>query len=188
MENPYAGRATLNPAFDGMEIAIPARRYWFVIVFLGFWLCCWLLGEIMVAGMLFAGKVHAAIGIFMFAWLGAWTAGGFFAFSVFWWMLQGKEVITLGQGRLTVEKRGLLFYKPKTYDLNEVKKVRVSPNEFAGWYGLRGAHYLGYFNTGIIRFDYGLKTVNIAGGIDEAEARYILEQLRSRRLLSDKNF
>lgn len=38
------------------------------------------------------------------------------------------------------------------------------------------------------KFDYGLKTVQIAGGIDEAEANYIIEQLKSRRLLADKNF
>ncbi|MBK7939818.1 MAG: hypothetical protein IPJ82_23280 [Lewinellaceae bacterium] len=47
---------------------------------------------------------------------------------------------------------------------------------------------MGYFNTGMIRFDYGLKTIHIANGIDEAEAKFILERLKSKRLITDKNF
>ena len=187
MEKPYAGRAILNDSFDSLEIVIPARRYWFIVLFLGFWLCGWLFGEIMVAGTLLGGEVPTGPNIFMLAWLGAWTVGGLFALSMFWWMIQGKEVITVGQGQMTLEKRGLLFYKPRTFDLNEVKNVRLSPID-PGMYGRRNTHLMGYFNTGNICFDYGLKTIYIANGIDEAEAKHILEQLKSKRLLTDKNF
>lgn len=187
MEKPYAGRAILNDTFDGMEIIIPAQRYWFAVAFLAFWLCGWVFGEVMAAGTLLSGGAPGGVNIFLFVWLGAWTIGGFFALSMFWWMIRGREVITIGQGQLTLEKRGLLFYRPKTYDLNEVKNVRISPAESA-MYGGRNIHLMGYFNTGIIRFDYGLKTIHIANGIDEAEAKFILERLKSKRLITDKNF
>ena len=68
-----------------------------------------------------------------------------------------------------------------------VKRVRVQENPLYSAWGRR-ADFSGLYNTGVIRFDYGLKTVQIAGGIDEAEASHIIEQLKSRRLLTDKNF
>ena len=187
METPYGGRATINPTFDGLEIIIPAKRNLFVVAFLGFWLCGWLFGELFVLGAILSGGIPTGPGLFMLVWLGMWTVGGLFAISVFWWMIRGQEVITFGRGQLTIEKHGLLFSKPKTYDLNEVKKVRVQesmPYPACG----RRTDFSGYANAGTIRFDYGLKTVQVANGIDEAEANYILEQLKVKRLLTDKNF
>jgi hypothetical protein len=187
MEKPYGGRATLNPAFDGMEIVIPAKKNILIMAFMGFWLCGWLFGEVVVLGMLLGGEALGGAAIFMLAWLGAWTVGGLYAMSIFWWMFRGREVITVTPGRLTIEKRGSLFFRTKTYDPNEIKKVRVQealPYNVWGRYSDVG----GFFNIGIIRFDYGLKTVQMAGGIDEAEAHHIIEQLKSRRLLTDKNF
>ena len=46
METPYAGRATINDIYNGVEITIPAKRNPFIIIFLSFWLCGWLMGEI----------------------------------------------------------------------------------------------------------------------------------------------
>ena len=36
METPYQGRAIINECFDGVEITIPAKRNWFLVIILFF--------------------------------------------------------------------------------------------------------------------------------------------------------
>jgi hypothetical protein len=102
----------------------------------------------------------------------------------------GKEVISFGQGQLTIAKKGTFFYKPRTYDLSEAKNFRAQDNDsgFAGmWSGQRNT-FGTLSTTGTIRFDYGLRTIKFANGIDEAEAKSILAKLKDKRLLTEKNF
>jgi hypothetical protein len=142
------------------------------------------LGEVM---GLFGGNPAS---LFILFWLAAWTVGGFFAFKTFLWNLIGKEIITVGQNRLTIDKKGALLFKPKVYDLNEVRSVRVQDDNsgFGGFFAGRRNDFGGFNMGGTIRFDYGLQTVKFASGIDEAEAKFILGKLKERRLLTDKNY
>ena len=48
-------------------------------LFLGFWLCGWVLGFSSVLGQILAGKAAA----FLYFWLGGWTAGGVFVSWIF---------------------------------------------------------------------------------------------------------
>jgi hypothetical protein len=186
MEIPYKGRATIQDNITNLQIIIPAKRNWFIILFIGAWLGAWIMGEFFALGMvtgLFSGRGPA--NLFILIWLIGWTVGGFFAFRMFLWNLIGKEIITIGQGTLAVAKKGALLFKAKTYDLNEVKNIRAQEDNLAvaGPFGIRPGGF-GAFNTGgTIRFDYGLQTVKFAGGIDEAEAKFILEKLKDRHLL-----
>jgi len=190
METPYGGRAVFNDTVGGLEISIPTRRNWFIILFLGAWLGGWVFGECFALGSLtgILGKMGSA-DLFMLFWLCGWTVGGFFAFRMFLWNLNGKEVISIGQGQLTLDKKGALFFKAKTYDLKDAKDFRVQNDDYSynGFGGLRGNNFW-TMNMGTIRFDYGLQTVKFAGGIDEAEAKFILKSLTDRKILTEKNF
>jgi len=46
MEKPYNGRAIINEGSYGLGITIPTKKNWFLIIFLGAWLCGWVSGEI----------------------------------------------------------------------------------------------------------------------------------------------
>jgi hypothetical protein len=187
MEQPYKGRATILDNYPDLQIIIPAKRNWFVIIFLGFWLCGWLFGELFVSFTVFGVFKGNPISLFMLIWLIGWTVGGFFAFRILLWNLTGKEIITVGQGVLKIDKRGVLIFKAKTYDLNEVKKIRVQDENIGfGPFGRRND--FGYMGGGTIRFDYGLRSVKFASSIDEAEARSIIEKLKERHLLTEKNY
>lgn len=189
MEIPYKGRATVQDNITDLQIVIPAKRNWFIILFLGAWLGGWLMGEFFALGLVTGSFGHRGpANLFVLFWLIGWTVGGFFAFRAFLWNLSGREIITIGQGRLTIDKKGAPLFKSKTYDVNEVKNIRIQEDNFAtGPFGIRPTGFAGLNAGGIIRFDYGLKTVKFADGIDEAEARYILEKLKDRRLLPDRN-
>lgn len=188
MERPYKGRAIIHDNFTEMQIVIPAKKNWFVTIFLGAWLCGWLMGELFALGAVTGVLGGNFGGFFILFWLILWTIGGFFAFRSFLWNLIGKEIITVGQGQLTIDRKGILFFKPRVYDLNEVKNIRAQDSISYGGLG-RGSNNFGTFNLKhTLRFDYGLKTIEFAGDIDEAEAKFILDKLKERRLLTEKNF
>lgn len=191
MEKPYEGRATITDNYGTVDVVIPVKRQLFVTLFLGFWLCGWLVGEVFVLTMLLGGFSLGGDGmfvsLFMAVWLTGWTVGGLFALRAFFWLLLGKEIITIGQGRMTINKKGLLFKKPKTYDMNDVKGMRVEAPASLGYnYGSRNS-LNNTFAGGTIRFDYGMKTVKFAGGIDEAEAKHIVKELKRKGYLFDRN-
>ena len=188
MEQPYQGRATIQDDVTHVQITIPAKKNWFVIIFMCVWLCGWLMGEVSVLGMGIFGAGKNPASLFLLVWLVAWTFGGLFAMRGLLWNLRGKEIITVGQGILGIEKKGAPFFKAKEYDLNQVKNFRVQEtNDYSGAFGRRYDSAGAFGQGGTLKFDYGLKTVRFGSGLDEAEARYIIQQLESRRLLTEKN-
>ena len=185
MERPYEGRAILQDNFTDLQIIIPAKRNWFVLLFLGAWICGWVMGELFAIGSLTGLLFGKSVGsLFILFWLVGWTVGGFFAFNVFLWNLRGKEIVTIGQGTLSIVKKGALIGKSKTYDLKEVKNMRVQDD--APDYGIFGRRndLAAFKQSGIIRFDYGFKTIKFADGIDEAEANYLLEKMKEKHFIA----
>ena len=186
MEQPYKGRAILQDNITNLQIIIPTRKNWFIILFTGAWLGGWVFGEVFaistVSGI-FGGE---PAGFFVLFWLIGWTVGGFFVIRILVWMLVGKEIVTAGQSRLTIDKKGAFLFRPKIYDLNEVKNMRVQddiPGYGSGFFGGHRNNFGAFGSTGTIKFDYGLKTVRFGGGLDEAEAKFIIQKLKDRHLL-----
>ena len=186
MEKPYKGRATIQDNLTDLQIIIPAKRNWLAALFLGGWLGGWLMGELFALGALLSVLRGNPANLFVLFWLVAWTAFGIFAIRTLVWLLAGKEIITVGGNKLEIKRKAALFSKPKVFDLDAVKNIRAQ--EIVSDYERRRLDFGGLSSAGTIRFDYGLKTVQFASGIDEAEARFILEKLKERRLLTEKNF
>ncbi len=185
MEIPYQGRAVITENYNGIEIIVPAKRNWFILVFLSFWLCAWLGAEIFVPMMVFSHD--GLVAGFALLWISFWTIGGFFAGCTWWWNVMGKEVINISQGVLTIVRKGSLS-KTKSYDLNEAKNFRAQEDfadDFA--FGRRRRGLMSPWNVaseGTIRFDYGMETVRFGDKLYQAEAEYILQRLRSKKLIS----
>lgn len=189
MEIPYNGRATFDEQFGHTTISTPAKKNAFIVMFLGVWLCGWTFGETSaITALLHEG--NGPDDLFMIFWLCGWTIGGAFALRTFLWLLAGKEIIKIGQGQLSVSRKYALFVKPKTYDLREAKNFRVQEEpSFASTFGNRNkSNPFNIADEGTIRFDYGMKTIKFGTGLDEAEATHILQRLKDKKLLSDKNF
>ncbi|MBD1363364.1 hypothetical protein IDJ77_06040 [Mucilaginibacter sp. ZT4R22] len=189
METPYSGRAIITDNFDKVEIVIPGKRNYFVLLFFCAWMVGWFFGETNALTMF---GHDGAIDLFMIAWLTGWTLGGIFVVSTILFMLLGKETIEAGQGTISIRNQALFFLSPKVYDLNEVKHVRAL-EEFSIYNGFQFGRreqkgILSNYNSGTVKFDYGLKTVKFGNDLDEAEARYIIERLKSKKILTEKNF
>jgi hypothetical protein len=97
---------TIKNLSSSLIVTIPSRKNWFIIFFIGFWLIGWAFGEIAVGGILLTGAITllgsllglfdsssnfsgagavalSGVGLFLIAWFGMWTVGGFFAIRSF---------------------------------------------------------------------------------------------------------
>jgi hypothetical protein len=188
MEIPYTGRAIINDFYNGVEITVPAKKNWPLIIFFSFWLCGWLVGMILVPIFSFGNANNSAPDGFMILWLCGWTFGGIFAISTWWWYITGKEIITISQGVLTIVKKGSVA-KTKSYDLNEAKNFRAY-EDFADDFGFGVGRRRGLTapwnvaSEGTIKFDYGMETVRFGDKLYQAEGEYILQKLRDKKLIS----
>jgi hypothetical protein len=183
MELPYNGRAAIIEDFNGIQIIIPTKKNWFIILFLGFWLCAWFAGEFF-AGREVLGLNGGGPAYFVIIWLCGWTVGGFFALRTFWWTLMGKEIISIGQGGLNIDKTGAFLYRAKAYDLREAKNFRAQEDYMAiGPFGTTPANIFNLDKKGTIRFDYGMQTIKFGDGLAEAEGNFIIQKLRDKKLI-----
>lgn len=180
-EKPGKGRATINDKGYELEVIIPAKKNILLTLFLCAWLGGWAFGEIMVLKTMLpaTAEVGAEFSAFTICWLIGWTIGGAVVISIVVWNLVGKEIIELSSDTLKIEHRALKVRRSRKYALSDVKNLRIialggGQSTFA-WSRVD----LWGFN-GSLAFDYGMKTVKFARGIDEAEASHILELIKRR--------
>jgi len=175
-------RAIITETTTGLLVTIPANRKWFVVLFVGFWMCGWLFGECSVIIMLARAKTPLPANLFMLAWLGGWTVGGAFAGYQWLWNVAGKELIALREDTLAIKSDVLSFGRVREFDLAEVHDLRIDrPSGLSMFSGDRRGGLPGQpFGNGTIAFDYGAKTFRFALGLDESEARQLVARLNSR--------
>jgi hypothetical protein len=188
MERPYAGKATILESTHETVVTIPTKKNWFLLVFITVWLCGWAIGWLSATGTLtFSGGTD--VDAFLAVWLTLWTIGGFFIINFYVWMLLGKEVITFNKNTITRARKGQLFFRDKTYDVREVKSIRIKEPEADSGFGMfQRQSFSAIVKAGTIHFSYGLQTVKIAAGIDEPEAKLILAKLVEKQYLTEANF
>lgn len=181
IEKPSAGRAQIRNTGNGLQISISSKKNWFMIVFLSIWLCGWAFGEISVLKTLLSSTNLHGANMFMTIWLAGWTIGGAFCIVVLGWSLGGREIISLSNGILKVERKALNIGQTKEYSLADVTNLRIakSINIWDAYSNFSvGMEFWG-FGGGTISFDYGIRTVKFANGIDEAEASYLINEMKS---------
>ena len=179
VEIPQA-RATVADTPTGLHITIPANRNWFIVLFMGFWMCGWLFGECAVIKTLITGKASST-DLFLVGWLGAWTVGGAFVGYQVLWNMAGKELIVLGVQTLAIKRDVLGFGRAREFDLAEVRDLRVdSASSGLAKLSWGSSGQMPGASTGTIAFDYGAKTFRFGSGLDESEARQLIARLGTR--------
>jgi len=188
-EKPGNPRYSVERTPTGMIFSIPSRKNWFIILFLGFWLMGWAMGEITVLGILGAGifefldggikglfemGAETFGGVFLIIWLAGWTVGGAFAIYAWLWQVSGVERIIISGDSLKIEKKIPVWGRVKNYRVSSISSLRIASPAASKWPKSSGMEFRG----GLLAFDYGAKTVNFGMGIDEAEAKMILKEIK----------
>lgn len=190
-EKPGNPRYSVERTPTGMIFSIPAKKNWFIILFLGFWLMGWAMGEITVLGILGAGIFEfmqggmddivekgagAFGGAFLIVWLAGWTVGGAFAIYTWLWQVSGVEQIIISGDSLKIEKKIPVWTRGKNYLIYNISSLRIASSSASMLRKPSGMEFRG-ISGGLLAFDYGAKTVNFGMGIDEAEAKMILREM-----------
>jgi len=174
---PALMRSTITPEPNGIKVVIPAKRNWFILLFLSFWLCGWAVGEFTVPFEFFKNDTPSGAKLFSLAWLGAWTIGGGFAIYAWLWQIKGEEIITLTPAAL-LKKRSVFGYgRQHEYGIQHVKNLRVAPQGYNPFDFASVGQFWGV-SGGAIAFDYGAKTYRFGAGLDESEANQIVSQMK----------
>ena len=172
------GRAIIDEQPHGIEIVIPTKKNYFLILFLGFWIVGWAFGEVSAINTLLNGESTSQI-LFLIIWLGAWTVGGGFAFFIWVWNLKGKEIIRITNKELQYIKNFVVFSRSKEYEINNIKNLRIDNKANSIFNFNAGLEFWG-LTGGAIAFDYGYSTHKFGSCLDEAEAKNIVETITAR--------
>lgn len=176
---PADSRITITNTLQGLHIVMPCRRSWFVIGFLGFWICGWAVAEVMIPMQLFQGNAPPGGESFMLAWFGVWTIGGLSAIYAWLWQVRGNEIVTVhGQTFRTRRDIGGFGFD-KQYDFLQMRDLRVeqvgfNPLEFSSSLQLWGV------GGGVITFEHRARTYRFGAGLDEVEAKQAVTAIQKR--------
>jgi hypothetical protein len=188
IETPANGRAKIFKNGNNIEFQIPTKKNWFMIIFLSFWSCGWLFGEVSVITILFMGDTPLFANVFLLFWLTAWTVGGFFAIRTLLWSAVGLEIIKVENGILEIGKQIFNFKNSKKYQISDVRYLSINPISDNDIWGMGSQRNLFGLKGGVLKFDYGLKTLKFGGGIDEAEGRLIIDSMKINPNFQEINF
>lgn len=179
--SPAKPRASITESSRGLEVVIPPRRRWFLMLFLGIWLCGWAVGEVMVSVAVFSpvGEVGGGeIGgrLFLTVWLTAWTVGGGFAIYVFLWSLVGRERVLLTSSMLSIKRELFSMGRLREYEIHHVRDLRAAATPYNPSDFRAGLRFWG-IGGGAIAFDHGSATVRFGAALEEGEAKAIVERM-----------
>ncbi len=176
---PSASRVLITDTSKDLRIVIPCGRSLFVICFLGFWICCWAVAEVMVPAQFLHSDEPSEGRSLMLAWLAVWTVGGVMAIYAWLWQVMGKEIVTV-QGQTFTTRRDIGgFGFDKEYNLLQISNLRAEPVGFSPL-NVSSALQLWGIGGGVIAFDYGARTYQLGAGLDETEANQVVTAIKKR--------
>lgn len=170
---PGQGMAVIERDGSGLRITIPATVELFSVILLAGWLTFWAVGEVAVIRHLLGG---GGMEFGLILWLAGWTLGGALTIYPLLWQLTGKEIIELSSTRLRRRKQILFFGTDKEFAVAAISNMRFAPPQPKY---IRGKAVISSPLTrhGVIAFDVGRETHHLGLGLDEAEARNVLEEM-----------
>jgi hypothetical protein len=146
------------------------------MVFLPFWLFFWTIGGATAIVVFIRGSGPRA---FLGVWLVGWLLGEIFVALAWCWMAFGREVISVRQRTLGVARAIGNLTMEKRYDLDECTGLRAS-----GWFGPPFSFSANLrqwgLSGGTIAFEQNGKTVRFGLGLEETEARSVVNELAGR--------
>ena len=182
---PANARITITDTSQELRVVVPGKHSWFVICFLGFWICGWAVGEIMVPLQLLNGDAPPEGELFMLVWFGVWTLGGVFALYALLWQVIGKEIVTVNGQRFTTRRDIGGFGFDKSYDLLQMKNLRIDLPQFNP-IDVSSSLQLWGIGGGVIAFEHGTKSSRFGAGLDDTEAKQVVTAIKKRLRIPEK--
>jgi len=173
------GKAKINDSIGNLEISIPSKKNWFILIFGTAWLGGWYFGFTnALTRFSFDESGNMGINGFMTFWLIGWTIGGLGVVFLLLWGYFGQERLEINSRELCFEKTIFGVGQKKRLDIGEVKNFRHEKINNSMFGGSRWAIW--GLGPGKVKFDYGMKTYSFGLAVDDAEANHLAEYLTNR--------
>lgn len=176
---------TQEEAPEGTRIVIPSPRLWPLAAFFALWLAGWTAGEVSAAKQLwgvFSGGGGAAAlfaEAFLLFWLAGWTAGGLFAWGIFLFSLDGREVITMREDKLCIKLETFLGLGwTWRFNIAGMTPPRLAGAEETADRG--DPNPLARLNLAHIAIESGSRKWKLGVGLEAQRAKDLLHVLNSR--------
>jgi hypothetical protein len=174
---PTQPRFTVTDEPEGVRITVPTKRSWFFLVFYAVFLCFWAFALMATLRELVKPGKTGPPSLFLVFWLGFWCVFGAVMTWAWLWNLVGRETILLRAGAIIVRREVFGISRSKEFDVTSVRDLRASAEPYNPW-GLSGIG----LRTGArsLAFDYGASTYRFGEGLEEAEAKTLVELIEKR--------
>lgn len=187
MEKPYHGRTVVDDNADYLTVTIPGKRNFLSISWLFVWMTIWgFVGSAAISDSV-DSTTHIVRGGIIF-WIVGWGFMGLMVIKDAIWLIWGREIIEIDRDTFSITRKNDFLSREKVYDLSECKHFRIrdknSATDNKNWF----IFYYQNKDTGNIAFDYGMKTFSFGDDLYEAEARYVLNALKNKGFIPERNF
>lgn len=172
---PSRNRIRLQREIGGLTITIAARRNWALILFLGFWLCGWLIGEFFALTTLLGGRAGIGGSLFLLVWLSLWTVGGVAAWYMWLWSLTGEETIVVGPDAISVRRTVFGVGRTRLLARRALRNLRATGIDAAWAHGAGG----GRIERGRLAVEIDGTTRRFGLDLTAEEAEYLIGAIRS---------
>ncbi|MCD8450354.1 hypothetical protein LNI98_11710 [Tenacibaculum dicentrarchi] len=174
------GKAKIEKQNNNYKVTIPSKKNWFGLIFGTAWIGGWYFGFKMALGSFNFNNEDSGFGVdgFMSFWLIGWTIGGIMIIGMLLWGYFGKELIEFNRQNVNFQKTIFGIGIKKQLDKKEVKNFRFEQVNESAFGGNRWAFW--GLGPGKIKFDYGFKTYSFGLGTDDAESKYLVDELNKR--------
>lgn len=165
-------RFKVERAGPGEQIRVKARRQIWPMLFLPVWLTGWTAGGI--------AAIYAAIqdfDPFLIVWLCFWAIGWVSVAGILVWMFTGSETVRVVGSDLEIAHHALGLTRRWLYDGARVRNLRLAEQPPWPFRSQFQTPFLNLYQTGVVKFDYGPRTVRTLSGLDEAEGAMVIERL-----------
>jgi hypothetical protein len=142
------------------------------MLFLPFWLVMWTLGG---GAAIYALFTHFQI--FLLFWLCGWAAGWAAAAGTLLWMFAGSETIAVVGSDIETGHQALGFARRWVYQGSQIRNFSVAAQPAWPFRFRWQVPFVRTAQNGSVKFDYGPRTILPAPGLDEGEARMIVERI-----------
>jgi hypothetical protein len=151
-----------------------------------------LLCTLLACGLLFSGIIEARVNEneitieFILVFWVVHVLVGLIGLRQFLWLANGKHLLKIDNGVLTLDKSGTFLTRPKKFDLKKIDRVTpISNDEQANLFdkiqtNIRLNHRLLFGHTyGQVSFEYNGKTVKVFSDLNPSEKTALIEKIEN---------
>jgi len=173
-----AGSIQIEESANGLKIMLPAPRKWPVLMLIGLGVPLWAAGLLATLTAIVRGGSGGGVSVLMLLlWLAAWLIAGLCIVGCALWMLGGREIIAVSEGKLILRREWRGCGRERGFKLTHITNLRSTPDR-VGLYELVTTLRVFGLEGGKIAFDYVGLTEQFGAGISEEEASRIVPLLK----------